>query len=186
MNPGSSSAPGVPSREAKWKQIRKFGEEGDGEGQLRRATGIAVCSTGDVAITDTTRGRAADNRAFVFSSKGEYKHTLKSRPTNPAGKLLFPTCVAVVSNTQIAITDNSTDIKIFHVNGSFLKSFSTLAPSEQPVPRVKAFAMGIAVSNQNEIIVGDWDRKCITIQAQPGVFIKIISIPIIPHPSDNR
>ena len=65
MTPGSSSSPVAPSRDTKWKQIQRFGEEGDREGQLRKATGIAVCSIGDVAITD--RGRPADNRVFVFS-----------------------------------------------------------------------------------------------------------------------
>ena len=111
---------------------------------------------------------------------GKYKHTLKSHPTNPAGKLLFPYSIAVISNTWITITDQSTDIKIFDVDGSFVNSFSTPAPGEKPVPGVTAFAVGIAVSNQDEIIVGDWDRKCITIHAQSGVFIKKIPIPTIP------
>ena len=180
MIPGSSSSPIAPSRDTKWKQIRRFGDEGDGEGQLRRADGIAVCSTGDVAITDTTVGRADDNRVFVFSSEGEYKHTVKSHPTNPAGKLLYPARVAVTSDNHVVITDQSADIKIFHVNGSFVKSFSTLAPGENPVPKVKAFAVGIAVSNQNEIIVGDRNRQCITIHTHSSVFIKKLLTPIIP------
>ena len=180
MIPGSSSSPVAPSRYLKWKQIQRFGDEGDGEGQLRRADGIAVCSTGDVAITDGTVGRAADNRVFVFSSEGEYKHTVKSHPTNPAGKLRYPTRVAVTSDNHVVITDQSADIKIFHVNGSFIKSFSTLAPGEKPVPWVKGSGFGIAVSNQNEIIVGDWDRQCITIHTHSGAFIKKLLTPIIP------
>ena len=114
--------------------------------------------------------------------KGEYKHKVKFHPTNRAGKLLYPFSVAVVSNrpTQIAITDHSTDIKIFNVNGSFVNSFSTLAPSEKPVPWVRGFAISITLSNQNDIIVGDGDRKCITIHTQSGVFIRKIPIPIIP------
>ena len=180
MIPGSSSSPIAPSRDTKWKQIQRFGDEGDGEGQLILAAGIAVCSTGDVAITATTGCRAADNRVFVFSSEGEYKHTVKSHPTNPAGKLLYPVRVAVTSDNNVVITDQSTNIKIFHVNGSFVKSFSTLAPGEKSVPRVKAFAIGIAVSNQNEIMVGDRDRQCITIHTHSGVFIKKLLTPIIP------
>ena len=175
MTPGSSSSPVAPSRDLKWKLIQRFGEKGDGEGQLREAAGIAVCSTGDVAITDSRMGSP---RAYLFNKDGEYKLTFKS--TNPAGKLLYPESVAVTSNDHVVITDQSTDIKIFHVNGSFVESFSTLAPGEQPVPRVKAFALGMTVSNQNEIIVGDRNRQCITTHTQSGVFIKKLPIPIIP------
>ena len=46
----------APSRDAKWKQLPYFGKEGDGEGELKWAHGIPVCSTGDIAITDTTVG----------------------------------------------------------------------------------------------------------------------------------
>ena len=132
MIPGSSSSPIAPSRDTKWKQIQRFGDEGDGEGQLRRAVGIAVCSTGDVAIADS---RMRSPRAYLFTKDGEYKLTFKT--TNPAGKLLYPAKVAVTSDNHVVITDQSTDTKFFHVNGSFVKSFSTLAPGEQPVPRVK-------------------------------------------------
>ena len=180
MTPGSSSSPVAPSRDTTWKQIQRFGEEGDGEGQLRMAAGIAVCSTGDVAITDNTVDRAADNKVFVFSRTGEYKHTIKSHPTNPAGKLLYPFSVAVTSDNRVVITDQSTYINIFHVNGSFVNSFSTLAPGEKPVPRVNGSGFGIALSNKNEIIVGDYDRQCITIHTQSGVFIKKVPTSIIP------
>ena len=173
MIPGSSSSPIAPSRDLKWKLIQRFGDKGDGEGQLRQAAGIAVCSTGDVAVTEFDL-----ERAYLFNKNGEYKLTFKS--TNPAVKLLYPENVAVTSNDHVVITDESTDIKIFHVNGSFVKSFSTLAPGEKAVPRVKSFALGITVSNQNEIIVGDYDRQCITIHTQSGVYIKKLPTPIIP------
>ena len=178
MIPGSSSSPIAPSRDLKWKLIQRFGDEGDGEGQLRKAEGIAVCSTGEIAITDNEHSETRSYRAYLFNKDGEYKLTFKS--TNPAGKLLYPEKVAVTSDNNVVITDQSTDIKIFHVNGSFVKSFSTLAPGEKPVPRVDSFSRGIAVSNQNEIIVGDWDRQCITIHTQSGVFIEKLLTPIIP------
>ena len=153
----------------------KFGKEGDGEGELRMAAGIAVCSTGDIAITDIT---SKDRRAYLFSKDGEFEFRFKS--TNPGCKFRHIENVAVTADNHVFFTDQSTDIKIFHVNGSFVTSFSTLAPNEKPVPRVNSFALGITVSNQNEIIVGDRDRKCITIHTQDGAFIQKIPSPIIP------
>ena len=178
MTPGSSSSPVAPSHDTKWKQIQRFGEEGDGEGQLRLASGIAVCNTGDVAVVNQSIRNRDDRKVYLFNNGGEYKLAFKS--TKPAGKLLYPDRVAVTSDNHVVITDQSADIKIFHVNGSFVKSFSTLAPGEKPVPKVEAFAMGIAVSNQNEIIVGDYDRQCIIIHTHSGAFIKKLLTPIIP------
>ena len=109
------------------------------------------------------------SRVYLFNKGGEYKLTFKS--TDPAGKFLFLSGITVSSVNQIVITDFSTDVKIFDVNGSFINSFSTLAPGEQPIPRVTGFAAGITVNNQNEIRIGDWDRKCITIHTQSGKLI---------------
>ena len=170
--PGSSSSEvAASSGDTRWKLILEFCKKRNG-GKLRQAHGLAVCSTGDIAVLSFGMRTSAS----LFTKNGEYKLTLKS--SNPEGKLYHPRFVAVTSNNNIVITDldQSTGIKIFDVNGSFVRSFSTLPPGEKTGSSV----LSIGVSNQDEIIVGDWNNQCITIHTQSGTLIKKTHTPLKP------
>ena len=177
MISGLSRSHGTASRNTRWELILEFCKKRGGK-KLSGAHRIAVCSTGDIAATDHTVRKPS---AYLFNKDGKCKFTLKT--TNPEGKLKLPCDVAVTSNNIIFITDinlstGKSCIKIFDVNGSFVKSFSTRAPNEPEwVPSNKGCKLRITVSNQDEVVVGDWDRKVITIHTQSGEFIKKIATP---------
>ncbi|XP_072043534.1 uncharacterized protein [Amphiura filiformis] len=175
---GASNESGIGSQHSKeWKLMQTFGQEGDKDGEFRKANSIAVCKNGDMVVTDYG---TSINRAYMFNSNGTYKFTFQSHPTNPKGKLLFPSRVAVTPGGDVVISDQSNLVKIFSVSGDYLKSLSTVTAECNNSTKYQTW--GVAISPSGVVYGGDIYRKVITVhdmdRQQP---IKKLSVHIKPY-----
>ncbi|XP_072043544.1 uncharacterized protein [Amphiura filiformis] len=175
----ASKDSGIGSQHSKeWKLMQTFGQEGDKDGEFRRALGIAVCKNGDIVVTNVNLAMQT-SQAYMFNSNGTYKFTFQSHPTNPEGKLLYPKRVAVTPGGDIVISDQSNLVKLFSVSGDYLKSLSTV--TAECNNSTKYDTCGVAIFPSGVVYVGDLDRQVITVhdmdRQQP---IKKLSVDIKP------
>ncbi|XP_072043545.1 receptor-interacting serine/threonine-protein kinase 4-like [Amphiura filiformis] len=175
---GASKESGYGSQHSKeWKLVQTIGQEGDKDGEFRQAMDIAVCKNGDMVVTDCG---TSINRAYMFNSNGKYKFKFQSHPTNPEGKLKYPSRVAVTPGGDVVISDQSNLVKIFSASGEYLKSLSTV--TAECNNSTKYYTVGVAVSPSGVVYVGDCDRKVITVhdmdRQQP---INKLSVDIKPY-----
>ena len=164
-----------------WRIIKEFGQEGDGQGEFKRARATAVYKKGTVVVDHI------HHRVYVFSNNGVYQHTLMSPVDNPDGKFMYPAAVGITSNGQIAITEGATKqdrakyVKLYNVNGTYHSRFCTLAPHE--APHTKVIPESITVSSSyGTICVGDAHRKVVTIHSgSDGSWKRKINLSIKPN-----
>ncbi|XP_072043513.1 uncharacterized protein [Amphiura filiformis] len=176
---GASKESGYGSQHSKeWKLMQTIGQEGDKDGEFRQASGIAVCKNGDIVVTNRAMSRSY--QTYMFKSEGTYKFTFQSHPTNPEGKLKYPSRVAVTPGGDVVISDQSNLVKIFSASGDYLKSLSTVT-AECNIS-TKYETMGVAVSPSGVVYIGDTNRKVITVhdmdRQQP---INKLSVDIKPY-----
>ncbi|XP_072043518.1 uncharacterized protein [Amphiura filiformis] len=176
---GASRDSGIGSQHSKeWELMQTFGQEGDKDGEFRQVQGIAVCKNGDIVVTNRAMSRSY--QAYMFKSEGTYKFTFQSHPTNPEGKLKYPSRVAVTPGGDVVISDQSNLVKIFSASGEYLKSLSTV--TAECNNSTKYETMGVAISPSGVVYIGDTNRKVITVhdmdRQQP---IKKLSVHIKPY-----
>ncbi len=137
------------------KKLLDFGQEGEGSGDFTRARGIAISPSGDIVIADPSK-----KAVLVFAPDGQHKFNLKSPRGKPEGKLRTPQDVAVSSQGNIMVVDLTKFVKMFSADGKFVHSFHT---SSRPAPDEKIGTYCIDVDNQGQIVVGNYEKKTITI-----------------------
>ena len=149
-----------------WRRIKEI--ECSGEvGWVKR---VAICNDDNIAVV----GRGG---AYLLHNKQYQRIT---SPDNKEAKLIKPTDVAVTpKNNIIIITDTSKYIKLFHPDGQYMRSICTLTQDENPDTKVDTWC--VAVSSQGFIMVGDIERRLITIHSESdNSFYKSIKTRIEP------
>ena len=83
--------------------IRKFGEYGQGNGELNSPCGICIDSSLDVALIYVTEWR--NHRVSVFTCEGKFLTSFGSRGNEP-GQFRCPCGIAVDKNGVVYVCDS--------------------------------------------------------------------------------
>ncbi|XP_072049322.1 uncharacterized protein [Amphiura filiformis] len=178
--PGAQPKPSLVHNTKEWQLAKQFGQEGDQDGDFRLAESIAVFKNGTVVVVDTRT--TGGKRIYLFNEDGVYQSTLRSQHgmNDPKTNLLLPEDVAVTCQGHLIIADQSQHVKIYHANGTYIQSFSTLSESED-APDEKVSATRVVVTPQDDVIVGDRHRRLVTTHSPSDNWIpKKIPVPIRP------
>ena len=135
---------------AVWRLTQEIGREGEREGEFTMAVRIAVFDNGVMAVINYIPKTATKSlwKLYFFSKDGVYQSTLQC--TNPT--LRCPCYVAITSQQNLVVVDQSNLAKIFNIHGSYIRSINTLTSEEDPSTWVNN-QMHVSVTCNNEIII---------------------------------
>ncbi|XP_072014812.1 E3 ubiquitin-protein ligase TRIM45-like [Amphiura filiformis] len=157
-------------REAKpsLRQVSPSQEIGRGVG--KSSVGVAVASNGDIAVAD-------ENAAVVkvYRSGGRYKLSLDTKQGLQQGKTSYPWDVAV-SPKQFYVTDRTGMVKIYSLEGQYLKQFPVKSPDGTSSDTDGSQLWGLAIDNDGHLLVGNYTKKCISKCTQDGTYISAIKV----------
>ena len=111
---------------------RKFGSEGDGNGEMNRPLGVGLLSNGNIVVSEQH-----GNRLQILDFQGNFVRIVGAGPWH-----LF-----VDSDDNILVADsNNSRIQIFHQNGYLFKTIGT---------RQLSCPIGICMDREGRIIVSE-------------------------------
>jgi tripartite motif-containing protein 71 len=97
-----------------------FGASGTGSGQFSHPGDVALDSSGNLWVVDTS-----NNRVEEFNSSGTYLASVGASGTGN-GKFSRPTSIAIDANNDIWVTDSSNKrVEEFNHSGEYLRKFGT-------------------------------------------------------------
>ena len=140
-----------------YRAVGSFGSQGTGKGQFDSPTGIAVNSTGDIAVADYDNGRVQ-----LFTSEGKYLGSFGSGFFSGAGKLCHPMSLAYTRNDDIIVADfgeKCPKTRLYTKSGSFLREFS---PAYLKCPR------NVSITREGHVIACDLDDRSVKILSHDG------------------
>ena len=140
-----------------YRAVGSFGSQGTGKGQFDSPTGIAVSSTGDIAVADTDNGRVQ-----LFTSEGKYLSEFGSEFFSSKGRLHNPISVAYTRWDEIIVVDHGAPerlVGLYSDRGQFIREFS---PSHLQSPR------SISITREDHVAVCDTEDRCIKILSRDG------------------
>ena len=154
-----------------WKSATTISKRAKGY-NFARAVAIALHPSGDIAAVDKNdkpvdmwSSKIGSPRVYVFGADTKPKFVLNSTDSDekPVGKLVAAQGVAVTQDGNYAIADGTKWVKIFDQNGKYLSEFSTLKNDDDDSVKVKPSC--IAVTDNGDILVGDFIRELVTVHS---------------------
>jgi DNA-binding beta-propeller fold protein YncE len=130
-----------------------------GVGELVKPVG--VCANADVVVVSEVRG----HRVSVFSrGDGALIRRFGARGTGD-GQLRSPRDVCFMcSDTRVAVADNGNNrVCVFTLDGAFVHHVGV---------GILTSPTSVACSAWDELVVGDWVRRCVRVFASGGVDVK--------------
>ncbi len=188
----SSNEEALPRK--KWKQHKKISKRSPNNEAFYAARAISLNDSGDVAVVDEIVYEEPQEcgggwvylrdrpRVYVFAEDGSERFVLNSAGSheNPPGILQCGSDVAVTKQGHFAVTDNTTDVKLFDVKGQNIGTFSI----EEGASKTKqeARARCITSNSKCDLYVGDFTEQVITLHDADNFAIKQ-DIPVSINPS---
>ncbi len=126
----------------------KWGEEGSGDGELNRPSGICFDAEGNLLVADTL-----NHRIQKFSPDGKFISKFGSFGS-AEGELNMPWGVAVDENTVLVGDWRNDRIQRFTADGEFIESFGE-KPSEGFDEAILNRPAGVTVDHHGDVYVAD-------------------------------
>ena len=126
--------------------IRKVGNCGSGNGQLKSPIGIAFDSNNYLYVTDYS-----NNRVQVFDVNGNYHHQFGSHGSGN-GQLSGPVGITTHNNKVFVTEHLNQRISVFHTNGQFSHIIGK-GQLDEPYD--------VTVNTNNQLLVADRSHHCI-------------------------
>ena len=131
-----------------YQAISSFGASGGSQGKLDVPYGVAVSSTGNVAVADF-----ALEKVLVFNSEGRYLSEFGSGSADDR-RLTSPTSLAYADAEHILVVDKSTKVLLFEESGKFIKCFGDgFVSSPNTVSVTRDGHVIVCHLNSNEVTV---------------------------------
>ncbi|XP_072016230.1 uncharacterized protein [Amphiura filiformis] len=146
----------------------------DGEGMLSNGFGVAIASNGDIAVADFHAAKVK-----VYRSDGQYKLSLDTTQGLQQGTTSHPWGVAVSPN-QFYVTDLTGVVKIYSLEGQYLKQFPVKSPDGTSSDTDGSRLHGLAIDNDGHLLVGNYTKRYISKCKQDGTHISTIKVDIRP------
>ena len=132
----------------------KFGNQGNGPGQLANPHDVAFDSANNVYVTNY-----GNNRIQVFTQNGEYLRQIGKRGTGP-GELRGPSMIAIDDEDKIYVTESSNHrFSVFTSHGDYLTSFGSQGSGSGQFLNPR----GIALDNLGMVYVCVQGTNCVQI-----------------------
>jgi len=147
--------------------VKRFGTEGDGNGQFTGPWGIATDREGNILVSDM-----GNNRIQKFDSEGNFISAFGRQGTEN-GEFGGPSGIAVDSGGNIYVTDSINNrVQKFASNGSYMSQFGEAGNGDGQFD----YPNGVAISNSGEIFVADTNNHRIQKFDAGGVFISWLGL----------
>ena len=140
-------------RPHQYQAISSLGTAGTGRGEFRCPCGVAVSSTGNVAVVDEL-----NKRVQVFSSAGRYLGEFDGEGQPAAPQISKPDSVAYLGADHILVSD-APGIFLYKENGEPVKCLNT-AHYQSPT--------GISVNRDGHVIVCDSKTRKVVVLSPDG------------------
>ena len=153
-----------------WKLEKKIGKD-----CFANAMGMAVYpSTGNFAVACSNE----KDQVKIFDSDGQF--TQKIDVTG--GSVIFkPRGVVITDDSSLIVTDKSQFLKIFDVNFKLIQKFQTLPPESSTAVTIwNSSLAGLAMDRNGRLIVGEINKRFISIHERSGEHINSFSMSITP------
>ncbi|XP_072043659.1 uncharacterized protein [Amphiura filiformis] len=128
-------------------------------GRSLKAHTIACCPNEDVVVSYWDPGQV-----FLYGSDGECKMQLTS-PDVEEKQIGYVMGIAVSPQGFFIVSLYSRFVQVFNLDGTYHSSFSILAADENP--NTQTHPKCVAIDREGHVLVGDWQRKVITIHTCP-------------------
>ncbi len=133
----------------------KFGSRGTGDGEFDRPHGVAIDSSGNIYVIDSSRGNLQK-----FNSTGKFFSIIEG-----LGAFESPRGIAIDSNDNIYVVDASRqDVQIFSSTGEVINIFG----SEEEEDEYFRYPIGIALDQEKNVYILDADKKNVQKFTQDG------------------
>ena len=148
-----------------WKLERAFGN--DGAGKLTNGRGVAIVNRGIVAVADYS-----DGSFNLYNQNGGLKSSfaVSGHPWN-----------AVTGRDDTLYVTQCTDhVRVYDMEGKLKQQFTTKSPDNILSDAQNTEHRGLAVDNQNNLLVGEVTQKYISKHQLNGKHIKSFKVSIEP------
>ncbi|MDI6891800.1 MAG: 6-bladed beta-propeller [Actinomycetota bacterium] len=129
--------------------LRKFGRDGDGEGEFAFPNGIAVSEDGTIFVADSN-----NSRVQVFDGNGRFLRVFKGRFSLPRG-------IATDGEGRIHVVDTFAQmVRVFNKGGKLLFSYGQDVVEEGKL----SFPNGIAIDDSTrQIYIANRAKDCVSV-----------------------
>ena len=148
-----------------WKLERAFGN--DGAGKLTNGRGVAIVNHGIVAIADYS-----DGSFKLYNQNGDLKSsfTVGGTPWNAVAGI----------DDRLYATQCTNHVYVYDMEGNLKQQFTTKSPDNILFDAQNTDHRGLAIDNQNNLLVGEIRQKYISKHQLNGKHIKSFKVSIQP------
>ncbi|XP_072051433.1 uncharacterized protein [Amphiura filiformis] len=157
-----------------WVLEKEFGK--DEPGKLSGALGIAVSSTGDVAVASNCAAKIQ-----VYNADGQHKHSIDTTQGLMSGTRSRPCNVTVNTEGNYVITDDTRFIKVYDPSGMYKDRRVAISPENKPSNTEYTRLVGLTMDSKGQLLVGEVNQKYISRHRQDGSHITSIKVNIEPN-----
>ena len=154
-----------------WELESKFGDKDD-NGKLHNATGISTTPAGDIVVANCAFSAAP---VKVYSGEGQFKFNLDKQSTNAYSVAVNP------AGQFYASPYNVKKICMFESDGQYRSQFAAISPSGVASDAENSSLMGLAINHKDQLLVGETNKKYISVHDLNGTHITSFKVSISPY-----
>ena len=144
------------------RPLLSFGQQGSGEGMLKKPLGVAVNDKDEIVVADEW-----NHRVQVFDSNGTFLRSFGHEGKN-AGEFKFPFGIAIDRDRNILVSEYGNHrVQIFSREGRHLGSFGGKGSLDSHLLEPR----GLSLDSTGNVIVADTGNKLIKIFTPDGRFV---------------
>ncbi|XP_072016860.1 uncharacterized protein [Amphiura filiformis] len=164
----------LPSKvsDGSWEMESAFGDKDDA-GKVSGAYGISTTPTGDIVVANWSS--SASSLVKVYNSDGKFKFNLDKQSccawnvaVSPDGKF-YVSCY------------NVKNIRMFGSDGRYVSQFTAISPTGVASDAEGTDLRGLTINNKRQLLVGETNKKYISIHDLNGTHITSFHVSINPY-----
>ncbi|XP_072015349.1 E3 ubiquitin-protein ligase TRIM33-like [Amphiura filiformis] len=161
------------SKKGCWILEREIGV--DGEGKIRGGRGVTVSSTGETIVTDQD-----SQKVHVYDSDGDFKFSIDTTAGLKSGQESKPWDVAVSTDGQFFVTDQTPYVKIFTPDGEH-RQFHIKSTDNITSVAMDSQLRGIVIDRKGYLLVGNSTHKYVSKHTLDGAQVSCMKVTLPPN-----